>query len=124
MVDPKQEHNAVAEAKVLGIPVVAITDTNCDPDNIDHIIPGNDDALKSIKLFANAVATAYLDGAKAFEEKARAQQDKAEIAAKIHSVNKQEAGEERGPKRHSTTDREGRTVGVIRRGGKPEKGTN
>ena len=63
VIDPHQETIAVAEAKKLGIPVVAITDTNCDPDAIDFIIPGNDDAIRSIKLICGRVADACVEGA-------------------------------------------------------------
>jgi small subunit ribosomal protein S2 len=62
IVDPKKEHNAVLEAKKLGIPVVAIVDTNCDPDDADYIIPGNDDAIRAIKLIAAALADAVIEG--------------------------------------------------------------
>ena len=62
VIDPKREHIAVREANKLGIPVVALCDTNCDPDNVDHVIPGNDDALKSIHLFTQAIADATIDG--------------------------------------------------------------
>ena len=62
IVDPKKEHNAVLEAKKLGIPVVAIVDTNCDPDDADYIIPGNDDAIRAIKLITNALANAVIEG--------------------------------------------------------------
>lgn len=62
VVDPKREHIAVAEAKKLGIPVVALCDSNCDPTGIDYVIPGNDDALKSIRLFSAAIADAALEG--------------------------------------------------------------
>jgi small subunit ribosomal protein S2 len=65
VVDPKREDIAVDEARRLGIPVVAITDTNCDPDLIDHVIPGNDDAIKSIKLVCAAIADAVLEGIEA-----------------------------------------------------------
>ncbi len=65
VVDPKREDIAVDEARRLGIPVVAITDTNCDPDLIDHIIPGNDDAIKSIKLVCSAIADAVIEGLEA-----------------------------------------------------------
>ncbi len=61
IVDPSKEHIAVAEAKKLGIPVMAIVDTNCNPDNIDYVIPANDDALKSIKLILQALATAITE---------------------------------------------------------------
>jgi small subunit ribosomal protein S2 len=76
VVDLPKEHIAVAEAKRLGIPVVAIADTNSDPEMIEYPIPGNDDAIRSIKLFANLVADAYLEGAKEYESKLRTQTDK------------------------------------------------
>lgn len=62
VVDPKKEHIAVDEANKLGIPVVAITDTNCDPDLITYVIPGNDDAIRSIKLVSSLIADAILEG--------------------------------------------------------------
>ena len=62
IVDPRKERNAVLEAKKLGIPVVAIVDTNCDPDDADYIIPGNDDAIRAIKLIAGALADAVIEG--------------------------------------------------------------
>jgi len=133
VVDPQREHNAVAEAKVLGIPVIAITDTNCNPDVIDYVIPGNDDALKSIRLFAGAVADAVLDGAKLFEERVRAIQDKKEIEAKKASEDRAQA-EKDNPREartstsrssaKTTTDREGRTVDVQRKVAKTEKSDN
>ncbi len=76
VVDLNKEHIAVAEARRLGIPVVGIADTNVDPEAIDYPIPGNDDAIRSIKLFANLVADSYLEGAKEFEQRARASTDK------------------------------------------------
>jgi len=62
VIDPKREHIAVSEARKLGIPVVGLCDTNCDPDGIAHVIPGNDDAIKSIRLFTAAVADAIIEG--------------------------------------------------------------
>ncbi len=62
VIDPKKEHIAVAEARRLRIPVVAIVDTNCDPDMIDHIIPGNDDAIRAIRLFTARMADAVIEG--------------------------------------------------------------
>ena len=62
IVDPKKERNAVLEAKKLGIPVIAIVDTNCDPDDADYIIPGNDDAIRAIKLVASTLADAVIEG--------------------------------------------------------------
>ena len=62
IVDPRKERIAVAEAKKLGIPIVAIVDTNCDPDEIDYVIPGNDDAIRAVKLIASAMANAIIEG--------------------------------------------------------------
>ena len=61
IVDPSQEDIAVLEARKLNIPIVAITDTNCDPDLIDHVIPGNDDAIRAIKLIASVIADAVIE---------------------------------------------------------------
>jgi small subunit ribosomal protein S2 len=73
IVDPKREHIAVKEVKKLGVPVIAITDTNCDPDDIDYIIPGNDDAIRSIRLLCSKIADACAAGHAIAEEKLRAQ---------------------------------------------------
>ncbi len=63
VVDPKKEHIAVAEANKLGIPVIAIVDTNCDPEEIEYVIPGNDDAIRTIRLLTSKIADAYMEGA-------------------------------------------------------------
>ena len=62
IVDPRKEKNAIAEARKLGIPVVAIVDTNCDPDEVDYVSPGNDDAIRAIKLISSTMANAVLEG--------------------------------------------------------------
>jgi small subunit ribosomal protein S2 len=62
VVDPRKEHIAIAEARILGIPIVGIVDTNCDPDEIDYVIPGNDDAIRAVKLIAGKMADAILEG--------------------------------------------------------------
>jgi small subunit ribosomal protein S2 len=62
VVDPRKEKNAVAEAKILGIPVVAIVDTNCDPDEVDYVIPGNDDAIRAVRLITAKLADAIIEG--------------------------------------------------------------
>ena len=62
IVDPRKERNAIAEARKLNIPIVAIVDTNCDPDEIDYVIPGNDDAIRAVKLIAGKLADAVLEG--------------------------------------------------------------
>ncbi|WP_160690235.1 30S ribosomal protein S2 [Clostridium sp. C2-6-12] len=62
IVDPRKEKNAILEAKILGIPVVAIVDTNCDPEEVDYVIPGNDDAIRAVKLITAKMADAILEG--------------------------------------------------------------
>ncbi|MCL1881967.1 MAG: 30S ribosomal protein S2 [Oscillospiraceae bacterium] len=75
IVDPKKEKNAVLEARKLGIPIVAIVDTNCDPDEIDLVIPGNDDAIRSVKLIAGAMANAIIEARQGQEAAADAEGD-------------------------------------------------
>lgn len=62
VVDPRKERNAISEAKILGIPVVAIVDTNCDPEEVDYVIPGNDDAIRAVKLITTKIADAVIEG--------------------------------------------------------------
>jgi small subunit ribosomal protein S2 len=76
VVDPKREQIAITEARRLRIPIVAMVDTNCDPDLIDYIIPGNDDAIRAIKLFSNKMAEAVLEGKRRMEERIQAESDK------------------------------------------------
>ena len=80
IVDPRKERNAVAEARKLHIPIVAIVDTNCDPDEIDYVIPGNDDAIRAVKLIAGIMANAILEGKQGEQFDAPAKED-AEAAA-------------------------------------------
>jgi small subunit ribosomal protein S2 len=75
VVDPKKESIAVAEANKLGIPVIAIVDTNCDPELIDFPIPGNDDAIRAIRLFSSRIADAYLQGSGRLEQELMAQSE-------------------------------------------------
>ncbi|MDY0222728.1 MAG: 30S ribosomal protein S2 [Desulfobacterium sp.] len=76
VIDPKNESIAVKEGKRLGIPIVAVVDTNCDPDDIDYVIPGNDDAIRSIRLFASKIADAAIEGRQRYLEKQNAGSDK------------------------------------------------
>ena len=84
VVDPRKEHIAVSEARALGIPIVAIVDTNCDPDEIDYVIPGNDDAIRAVKLISATMANAIIEGregrmgAAAAEEKENEAEEAAE----------------------------------------------
>ncbi|MCP3876399.1 MAG: 30S ribosomal protein S2 [Desulfobacteraceae bacterium] len=84
VIDPKNESIAVKEGKRLGIPIIALVDTNCDPDDIDWIIPGNDDAIRSIRLFASRIADACIEGRALYEEKQKADSDKSEEEVKDH----------------------------------------
>ncbi|MDD6275769.1 MAG: 30S ribosomal protein S2 [Clostridia bacterium] len=68
IVDPRKERIAVQEAKKLGIPIVAIVDTNCDPDEVDYVIPGNDDAIRAVRLIAGAMADAVIEGRQGEQE--------------------------------------------------------
>lgn len=78
VIDPKKEAIAVKEARKLGIPVVAVVDTNCDPDDIDYIIPGNDDAIRAIRLFVATMADACLDGKQAAQASAASENEGAD----------------------------------------------
>lgn len=81
IVDPKKENIAVKEAKKLGIPIVAIVDSNCDPDEIDYVIPGNDDAIRAIRLFAAKIADACIEGKAMYEASLKEDLGEAEVAA-------------------------------------------
>ena len=61
VIDPRKEHIAILEARRLGIPIVSIVDTNCDPDEVDYVIPGNDDAIRAVKLLTSVMANAVLE---------------------------------------------------------------
>ncbi|MFP3866718.1 MAG: 30S ribosomal protein S2 [Desulfobacteraceae bacterium] len=92
VVDPHRENIAVHEARKLGIPVVAIVDSNCDPTEIDYVIPGNDDAIRAIRLLTSRIANACQEGLKRMEERRQAASDKAEEMAT--AMPEEEAGAE------------------------------
>ena len=94
IVDPKKEHIAVAEANRLQIPVVAIVDTNCDPDLIDYVIPGNDDAIRSIKLFTASIADACLEGTNRHQESLA--ESKAVMQAELERKQAEKQAEQTG----------------------------
>lgn len=99
VVDMPKEHIAIAEAKKLGIKVVAIADTNSDPESVDFPIPGNDDAIRAIKLFSNLVADSFIEGAKIWEQKLRTQTDKGSDLSKEKMADaSKEARPARGPR--------------------------
>jgi small subunit ribosomal protein S2 len=95
VVDPRKESIAIAEANKLGIPVIAIVDTNCDPELIDYVIPGNDDAIRTIRLFTARIADAYIAGsgvhAKGSPEPAPTESSEAESAASPETAGVAEA---------------------------------
>ena len=84
VIDPKKERIAVAEARKLSIPVVGVVDTNCDPDEIDHVIPGNDDAIRAIKLLAAKMADAVLEGRETLSKSRAEETEKAAVEEKVH----------------------------------------
>jgi len=99
VVDPKKEKIAIREAKNLGIPVVAIADSNCDPDEIDFIIPGNDDAIRAIRLFCSKIADACIEGHNLAEERLKAEAEERkqhERAESEETISSEEEGEQ-GP---------------------------
>lgn len=81
VVDPRKEHIAVLEAQKLGIPIIAIVDTNCDPDEIDYVIPGNDDAIRAVKLIAHTMAEAVIEGRQGEQNELEAVEETVEEAA-------------------------------------------
>jgi small subunit ribosomal protein S2 len=97
VIDPKKEHIAVKEANKLGIPVVALCDTNCDPSGIEHVIPANDDAIKSIRLFTAALAEAAIDGAATGRTDAKMvtpEMDDVDVVKRARSVDSSDAAPE------------------------------
>ena len=117
MVDPKKERIALREAKKLNIPIVAITDTNCDPEQIDFVIPGNDDAIRAIKLFTEKVAEACIEGTRLNQERltAKPEEKPAEKAAKPSD------GREGGPKVEVVGRRHREAVAELSEKSDPEK---
>ncbi len=85
VVDPRKEHNAISEARKLHIPIVAIVDTNCDPDEVDYVIPGNDDAIRAIRLISAAMANAVQEGRQGVDAVAEEHAD--EEAAKVEETD-------------------------------------
>ncbi|MHB8881165.1 MAG: 30S ribosomal protein S2 [Thermodesulfovibrionales bacterium] len=90
IIDPKKERIGIAEARKLSIPIVAVVDTNCDPDEVDHVIPGNDDAIRAIKLLAAKIANAVIEGRDAVAKEAQQAAEAAKIEEKIQDEAAQE----------------------------------
>jgi len=116
-VDPKNEAIAVREGRRLGIPIVAIVDTNCDPDDIDFVIPGNDDAIRAIRLISSRISDACIEGKELYEERKQAASDK-----KIEKdLTAGEPDDQKPTKRKVISDgSEGPVVEIIRRSAKEE----
>jgi len=91
VVDPKKEAIAVAEANKLGIPVIGIVDTNCDPEQVDYVIPGNDDAIRTIRLFTSKIADAYLSGSQVLQQEMMVEEKDAAPAASTADASGVEA---------------------------------
>lgn len=97
IVDPRKERIAVSEAKKLGIPIVAIVDTNCDPDEIDVVIPGNDDAIRAVKLIAGAMAAAVIEGRQGEQTAEAAAEAEAEDSKPAEAEESNDAADDAKP---------------------------
>ncbi len=113
VVDPKNEAISVREGIRLNIPIVAVVDTNCDPEEIDYVIPGNDDAIRAIRLLASRVADACIEGRERYEEKARAESDKQED--EHDEIASASADLKPGERRVISDGTEGPVVEIIKR---------
>jgi small subunit ribosomal protein S2 len=98
VVDPRKEHIAVTEARKLNIPIVAITDSNCDPDEIDHVIPGNDDAIRAVKLITSKIADAALEARQLISPEELAVAPEAAVPVPQYGFGQEEEEEEEGEK--------------------------
>ena len=121
VIDPKNESIAIREARRLNIPIVAIVDTNCDPDEVDYIIPGNDDAIRAIRLVSSRMADACIEGQKRFKEKKQAEVDKAdetpsEIETKVADLKP-------GERKVISDGSQGPIVEIIRKTGEEDADT-
>ena len=117
IIDPKNEAIAVREGRRLGIPIVAIVDTNCDPDDIDYIIPGNDDAIRAIRLITSRIANACIEGKERLEERRQAEADKA--VEETTDVTAAGAELQPGERKVISDGSEGPVVEIIRRSTTP-----
>ena len=118
VIDPKNEAIAIREARRLNIPIVGIVDTNCDPDEIDYIIPGNDDAIRAIRLISSRMADACIEGKKRFKEKKQAEADKADEAPT--EIESTAADLKPGERKVISDGTQGPIVEIIRKTGEEE----
>ena len=107
VIDPKKEHIAVHEASRLGIPVIGVVDTNCDPDGIDFVIPGNDDAIRSIKLFTSKIADACIEGSARYRASGASDRDEQDSREERPRQDR----DSRGPRRNDRGGRDDRRGG-------------
>jgi small subunit ribosomal protein S2 len=115
VIDTKNEAIAVREGRRLGIPIVAVIDTNCDPDEIDYAIPGNDDAIRAIRLITSRMSTACLEGREMMEERKRAASDKAVDVAPTEELASVSADLKPGERKVISDGSEGPVVEIIKR---------
>jgi small subunit ribosomal protein S2 len=113
IIDPKNEAIAVREGRRLGIPMVAIVDTNCDPDEIDHVIPGNDDAIRAIRLVSSKMADACIEGRDRYKERQQAEADKGEEETELETAT---AELKPGERKVISDGTDGPVVEIIRKG--------
>ncbi|HSM91241.1 MAG TPA: 30S ribosomal protein S2 [Anaeromyxobacteraceae bacterium] len=126
VIDTKKEHIAVHEANRLGIPVVAVVDTNCDPEGIDYVIPGNDDAIRSIRLFTGKIAEACIEGKARYAawaaehgaQETRPGEEDRDAASERGQKDRRDRRDRRGPRREPREDRGAASanVEVVRKG--------
>ena len=121
VVDPKNEAIAIREGRRLNIPIVAIVDTNCDPDEIDYVIPGNDDAIRAIRLVSSRMADACIAGQKQFKEKKQAEADKQEETPS--EIEAAAAALKPGERKVISDGTEGPVVEIIRKSSEEEAST-
>jgi len=114
IVDPKHASISVREGRRLKIPIVAIVDTNCDPDEIDYIIPGNDDAIRAIRLISSRIADACIEGKARYEEKLQAEADKEKIEEQ--EVPDVSADLKPGERKVISNGTDGPVIEIIKRG--------
>ncbi|MDY0132849.1 MAG: 30S ribosomal protein S2 [Desulforegulaceae bacterium] len=115
VIDPKNESIAVKEANKLNIPVVALVDTNCDPDGIDYIIPGNDDAIRSISLITSQIADACIEGRRRYEERVQSESDKNQEVKSERSANLKP-----GERKVISEGEDGPVIEVVKKKSSPE----
>jgi len=113
IIDPRNEAIAVREGRRLGIPIVAVVDTNCNPDDIDHVIPGNDDAIRAIRLITSKMADACIEGRDRFKERQQAEADKGEEPSELESAA---ADLKPGERKVISDGTDGPVVEIIRKG--------